>query len=171
VNVLEPNGSRRCVFMDRDGIINENAKPGEYIRSWPEFRLIPAVVDWIRILNALDLLVIVVTNQRGVALGHMTEQDLDDIHFKMRNTLVEMGAQIDDVFTCTHAAEACDCRKPKPGMVLQAAQKWNISISDSLMIGDSPADRELARRCGLRFVLASNGRVLPDLIRACSYHA
>src|SRR5579863_7775705 len=104
---------RRCVFLDRDGVINAKPKPGEYIRTWEEFRLIPVVVDWIRLFNVLDLLVIVVTNQRGVTGGVMSTSDLDRIHTEMRATLAERGAHIDDVFCCIHEEGTCDCRKPR----------------------------------------------------------
>ena len=154
---------RRCVFMDRDGVINQKAKPGEYIRTWEEFKLIPAAVDWIRLFNALDLLVIVITNQRGVALGQMTIEELGLIHENMRKTLMGMGAHIDDVFSCPHAIGTCNCRKPKPGLALEAVRKWNISIADSIMIGDSPADREFAITCGLRFIPVSQGHVASNL--------
>jgi D-glycero-D-manno-heptose 1,7-bisphosphate phosphatase len=149
--------------MDRDGVINENAEPGQYIRRWEDFKLIPATVEWIRLFNALDLLVIVVTNQRGVALGHLTANELGQIHENMCKTLASQGAHIDDVFSCPHAKGACDCRKPQPGLVLRAAAKWNIALGESLMIGDSVCDQELAHSCGLRFLRVSSGRIVRDL--------
>jgi hypothetical protein len=79
---------RRCVFLDRDGVINFKPAQGEYIRTWREFRLISSVVDWIRLFNALDLLVIVVTNQRGVALGYVDPGELARIHDNMNQVLL-----------------------------------------------------------------------------------
>ena len=155
--------ARRCVFMDRDGVINEKPRPGEYIESWAEFKLIPAAVDWIRLFNALGLLVIVVTNQRGVALGRVNPKELNRMHARMRKQLAGLGARIDDVFWCPHEKDTCDCRKPRPGLVLQAAQKWNVSIPDALMIGDSPCDHELAMTCGLGFVPVADGRITNGL--------
>jgi D-glycero-D-manno-heptose 1,7-bisphosphate phosphatase len=151
---------RRCVFLDRDGVINRKAPPHEYIRKWKDFHFIPAVVDWIRIFNALGFLVIVATNQRGVALGRIDPQELSRIHENMRKSLLVRGARIDDIFCCPHDTGCCECRKPKPGMVLQAAAKWRISIPDSILIGDSPSDQELAVRCGLHFVGVADGRVI-----------
>jgi len=87
--------ARRCVFMDRDGVINEKPRPGEYIESWAEFKLIPAAVDWIRLFNALGLLVIVVTNQRGVALGRVNPKELNRMHARMRKQLAGLGARIE----------------------------------------------------------------------------
>ena len=154
---------RRCVFLDRDGVINVNPKAGDYIRTWREFQLIPEVVDWIRLFNALDLLVIVVTNQRGVARGLMSLADLEQIHLRMREELAERGAYIDDLFCCTHDEGACECRKPAVGMIREAAQKWKIDTPASIMIGDSDVDRELARRCGMRFVLVNEGKMCEAL--------
>jgi len=151
---------RRCVFLDRDGVINVQAAQGEYIRNWSEFRFLPNIGDWIRLFNALDLLVIVITNQRGIALGRMSLDDLRHIHGNMVRELATRGARIDDVFYCPHGFDECDCRKPKPGLVCKARDKWNIDLSESLLIGDSDADAELAERCGLRFLRASNGALV-----------
>jgi len=152
--------SRRCLFLDRDGVINEKAPPDEYIRDWSEFRFLPHVADWIRISNALDLLVIVVTNQRGVARGKMTMEAVEDIHRRMIAELAVRGARIDDVFTCPHEQGTCDCRKPKPGLVLQAQAKWDIDLAASLLIGDSDSDEALAAACGLHFLRAAGGRLI-----------
>ncbi|MBI2479730.1 MAG: HAD-IIIA family hydrolase [Planctomycetia bacterium] len=91
---------RRSVFLDRDGVINVKPADGEYVRSWDEFHFIPETIDWIRLFNALDLLVIVITNQRGVARGLMQQCELDSIHAKMVEDLAQRGAHVDDVFYC-----------------------------------------------------------------------
>jgi D-glycero-D-manno-heptose 1,7-bisphosphate phosphatase len=154
--------SRLCVFLDRDGVINEPAAPGDYIRTWSQFRFLPNAVDWIRIFNALGLLVIVVTNQRGVALGLIDPLSLEEIHANMLRALAAAGAHIDDVFVCPHDYGTCDCRKPQPGLILQAREKCDIDIERSLLIGDTDLDEQLARNCGLRFVLATgDGHVSP----------
>jgi D-glycero-D-manno-heptose 1,7-bisphosphate phosphatase len=151
--------SVRCVFLDRDGVINQNAAPGEYIRSVSEFRLLPNIVDWIRLFNTLGFLVIVITNQRGIALGVMTEEDLAAIHQTMLSELAAQGARIDDVFYCPHGFGSCDCRKPKPGMIFAARDKWQIDLAQSLMLGDSDIDEQLAAACGVRFMRVMDGRL------------
>ena len=151
---------RRCVFLDRDGVINEKAPPHEYICSWNEFRFLPNIVDWIRIFNALDFLVIVITNQRGIARGKMTRESVDEIHRNMISELAADKARIDDVFVCPHGENSCECRKPKPGMVLEAQAKWNIDLSASLLIGDSDDDEALSRNCGVRFLRVHQGRII-----------
>lgn len=152
--------SRPCVFLDRDGVINEKAPEGDYIESWSRFRFLPNITDWIRLFNALDQLVIVVTNQRGIARGRMTETDLAEIHEKMCSVLAQRGARIDDIFYCPHEEDTCDCRKPRPGLVRRATEKWDIDLSRSLLIGDSDRDVDLARVCGVRFLRAAAGRLV-----------
>jgi D-glycero-D-manno-heptose 1,7-bisphosphate phosphatase len=151
---------RRCVFLDRDGVINENAAPHEYIRHWNEFRFLPNIADWIRIFNALDFLVIVITNQRGIARAMMTRESVDEIHRNMTRELAAQGAHIDDLFMCPHEEGLCDCRKPKPGMVIEAQAKWNIDLAESLFIGDSHDDEALASACGVKFLRVRNGRLV-----------
>jgi len=152
--------ARGCVFLDRDGVLNRKPPAGEYIRSWQQFTLVPAAVEWIRLFNAMGLLVIIVTNQRGVALGLMQQADVDEIHDRMIQEFQQRGAHIDDVFCCPHPENACECRKPKPGLVLQACRKWNLDLTRSILIGDSDIDRKLAENCGMPFVLVSEGRIV-----------
>ncbi|HLN02364.1 MAG TPA: HAD family hydrolase [Bryobacteraceae bacterium] len=154
---------RRSAFLDRDGVINVSPAPGDYIRSWEEFRLIPEAVEWIRLFNALDLLVIVLTNQRGVSRGLIPPSELQRIHRNMVTELARLGARIDDVFCCPHADNTCDCRKPRPGLVWQAASKWNIDVARSILLGDSANDRQLAENCGMHFVEVWEGHVLGSL--------
>jgi len=157
---LSHTAGRRCVFIDRDGVINEKPAPHEYVRSWSEFRFLPNIADWIRLFNALGFLVIVVTNQRGIARGIMTQDSVEEIHRNMIRDLAAQGARIDDLFLCPHEANTCECRKPKPGMVREAETKWGIDRAGSLMIGDSDDDAALAAACGLRFVRVAEGRIV-----------
>ena len=151
---------RRCLFLDRDGVINAAPPEGEYIRSWDEVRLLPEAVAWIRLFKAAGFLAIVITNQRGIALGRMTEDELEALHARMRAELAAQGARLDDIFYCPHAEGVCDCRKPLPGMVIEAQRKWDIDLDASLLIGDGERDRRLAERCGIPFVLVRDGRVV-----------
>jgi D-glycero-D-manno-heptose 1,7-bisphosphate phosphatase len=147
------------VFLDRDGVINEKPAPHEYIQSSSEFRLLPNIADWIRLFNALEFVVIVITNQRGVARGLMTEAALASIHSHMLEELAAKGARIDDVFYCPHEENSCHCRKPKPGLVYAARDKWDIDLAHSLMLGDSDSDQQLAAVCGVRFLRVLDGRL------------
>ena len=155
---------RRCLFLDRDGVINAAPPAGEYIRNWDEFRLLPEVVSWIRLFKTAGFLAVVLTNQRGIALGQYSEADLQALHEKMRAQLAAQGAMLDDILYCPHAEGACSCRKPLPGMVIQAQRKWDIDLSASLLIGDGERDRLLAAHCGIPFALVRNGRVVETSI-------
>jgi D-glycero-D-manno-heptose 1,7-bisphosphate phosphatase len=152
--------SRACVFLDRDGVINMKPPEGGYLRDRSEFRLAPNIADWIRLFRALGFLVIVITNQRGVARGITRPADLEDIHRQMRAELAAAGAMLDDVFVCPHDEGMCDCRKPRSGLIEQARVKWDIDLSRSVVIGDSDVDRQLAANCGLRFIRVDEGRIL-----------
>lgn len=149
---------RRCVFMDRDGVINRKPPEHDYIRRWEDFEFLPGIVGWIRLFNALGHPVLVITNQRGVARGLMTAQDLEEIHRRMKDALDAEGAHIDDVFCCPHEEGVCDCRKPRPGLVLEAQRKWDADLAHSLYIGDSGTDRQLAATCGIAFARFENGQ-------------
>ena len=151
---------RSCLFLDRDGVINAAPPEGAYIRRWEEFRLLPAAVSWIRLFKAAGYLAIVITNQRGIALGVMSHADLLALHDRMRAELAAQGAILDDIFYCPHEEGACDCRKPRPGLVLEAQQKWDIDLATSLLIGDSQRDRLLAENCRIPFALVQDGRVV-----------
>ncbi|SRR5581483_5514184 len=153
-------GTRRCLFLDRDGVINAAPPEGEYIRTWAEFRLLPEVVSWIQLFKAAGYLVIVVTNQRGIALGRYSHEDLQSLHDRMRAELATQGAFIDAILYCPHAENTCDCRKPRPGMIFNAQKMFDIDLPASLLIGDSERDRQLAQRCGIPFALVRDGRVI-----------
>jgi len=147
----------KAAFLDRDGVINKKA-PGEgYITRAEELELLPGVADAIVLLNRSGFLVIVVTNQRGIARGLYSQADLAQIHGKMKNELAAAGARLDAVYFCPHDREPpCPCRKPAPGMLLAAAAEHHIDLPNSWMIGDSESDREAGTRAGCRTVTISD---------------
>ncbi|HFB97933.1 MAG TPA: HAD-IIIA family hydrolase, partial [Bryobacterales bacterium] len=108
----------------------------------------------------LGYLVIVVTNQRAVARGLLTAAELGAIHRKMRQALAARGAAIDAVYCCPHEEGSCSCRKPAPGLVLEAARDFDIDLRSSILIGDSRRDRELAEGLGIAYVEVRNGRIV-----------
>jgi D-glycero-D-manno-heptose 1,7-bisphosphate phosphatase len=159
---------RRGAFFDRDGVINASPPPGDYVRRREEFRLLPEAVGLIREFNALDVPVIVVTNQRGVSRGLIDPAELESIHETMRAAVAAGGGRIDDVFCCPHEENACHCRKPLPGLVWRAAEKWHLDVPRSVMVGDSWRDRQLAVNCGMRFVEVREGCLLGEEAYAAS---
>jgi D-glycero-D-manno-heptose 1,7-bisphosphate phosphatase len=154
---VKKNKVKKAVFLDRDGVINKKPPEGKYITSWKEFKLLANVAKAIQRLNELKTLVIVVTNQRGVALGYMTEQQLKEIHQKMLKKLDALGAHIDAVYYCPHNKGACACRKPKTGLFLKAKKNFpEIDFEQSFVIGDSAKDIKAGKRLGCKTILISS---------------
>jgi len=137
------------VFLDRDGVINRKLPEGEYASSWDQFHLLPGAVEAIAKLNQSGRTVIVVTNQRGVALGYYTEADVRAVHGELQKHLNQSGAHIDAFYFCPHDKNQCDCRKPKTGLFEQALRDFpKASGRNSIVIGDSLSDIEVARNFG-----------------------
>lgn len=151
------SGSRlqpgRTVFLDRDGTINESPPEGEYVTSPDGIRLLPGAAEAIRTLNEYPAKAVVITNQRGIALGKMTEEDLAAVHQRLIAELATEGARLDGVLHCPHQRGECECRKPGTGMFEQAAGEIEgVKIGGGAMIGDSAIDVEAGRRLGLTTV-------------------
>lgn len=145
--------SLRTVFLDRDGVINEKMPEGQYVRSIAEFHLLAGVPEAIARLNRAGLHVIVVSNQRGVALGLYTRADVDAIHAGFQETLTAKGARVDAFYFCPHDKAQCNCRKPLPGLFEQAQAEFpEIDAATSVIVGDSLSDVEFGRRLGLRTI-------------------
>jgi D-glycero-D-manno-heptose 1,7-bisphosphate phosphatase len=146
-------GPGATVFLDRDGTINEPAAPGDYIVSPEEVRLLPGAGGAIAELNRLPARVVVVTNQRGIALGLMGEADLVAVNARLEALLEAEGARLDAIYHCPHEKDACECRKPGPGMFERAAREVEgVSLEGAAMVGDSAIDVEAGRRLGLTTV-------------------
>lgn len=144
----------RAVFLDRDGVINQKAAEHDYIRRCEDFHLLPGAAKAIQLLNQHCYKVIIVTNQRGIARGMMTEDDLSYIHEKMNHDLKKQNAFIDRIYYCPHDVTAnCTCRKPRIGMFLQAALEFDIAKETSFMIGDSISDIEAGVNFGIKPIL------------------
>jgi D-glycero-D-manno-heptose 1,7-bisphosphate phosphatase len=143
---------RKCVFFDRDGIVNISPGPG-YVERWQDFHLIPEFVVSAKIAAAKGYAVAIATNQRGVARGIIEQETLDEIHAKLRRALSAAGVSLLGIFCCTHERDTCDCRKPLPGLLLQAAEAHHLDLAASWMVGDKETDVETGRNAGCRTVL------------------
>ncbi len=153
---------QKAVFLDRDGVINEYRG---FLRDIDDFVLLEDVAEAIRIINTSGYLAIVITNQPVIARGEVTLEELSRIHRKMETLLGSDGAYIDDIYICPHHPDSgyegeikalkidCDCRKPKPGLLYQAAADYNICLEDSWMIGDSWRDVEAGHSAGCKTAL------------------
>lgn len=144
----------RFVFLDREGVLNLKPPEGRYITQWCDFHILPGVEEAIRHLNYLDCKVIVVTNQRCVALGLCTEADVLRLHNQLLAHLAVRGARIDSIYYCPHEINSCHCRKPLTGMFEKAFGDFpNAHAANSVMVGDSLSDIEAGIAMGMRTVL------------------
>jgi len=148
-----PGRRLRTVFLDRDGVLNEKMPEGSYVTCWAQFRILSGVAEAIGRLNRAGLRVIVVTNQRGIALGLYTVADVLAIHSAFQKLLKAYGAHVDGFYFCPHDKRQCHCRKPLPGMFEQAVAAFpEITSTSSVMIGDSLSDITFGRQLGMTTV-------------------
>jgi D-glycero-D-manno-heptose 1,7-bisphosphate phosphatase len=148
----------RTIFLDRDGVINLKLPEGEYVSSSEQLFILPGIPETIARLNGAGLLVIIVTNQRGIAQGKYTNRTLAEIHQKMRDSIALLGGHLDGVFFCPHDEAQCECRKPLPGMFYKARAEFpEIEPRTSLIIGDSLSDIEFGSRLGLGTIFIQGG--------------
>lgn len=147
----------KLVILDRDGVINYDS--AQFIKSPAEWKPIPGSLDAIARLNQAGFRVVVATNQSGIGRGLFDMDTLNAIHGKMHRAAQAVGARIDAVFYCPHAADsACDCRKPKPGMFERIASCYNIDLAGTPSIGDSLRDLQAAVAVGGKPLLVLTGK-------------
>ena len=163
---------QKAIFLDRDGTINKYVG---FLRNIDDFELLLTVPEAIKLINRSGYLAIVVTNQPVIARGEVTFEELNEIHSKMETLLGKDGAYLDGIYFCPHHPDSgfegevrglkfdCDCRKPKPGMFLQAAKDFNIDLKSSWMIGDGEYDKDAGEAAGCRTkIISTDG----DLLKA-----
>ena len=156
---------RPAVILDRDGVLNRKMPRAEYVCSWADWQWLPGSREAIRALVDSGYRVIVVTNQAGVARGALTEEALASIHDMMQHEVEAAGGRIDAIYCCPHGwDEDCTCRKPKPGMLLQAQREFNLDLSQVTFIGDDERDGEAAVRANCRFRMVAEGTSLMEIV-------
>ena len=156
------SGARRAVFIDRDGTISEEVG---YVNHVSRYRVFPFAARAVRALNEAGLLAVLVTNQAGVARGYFKEELIGEVHGLLAAELGRGGARLDAVYYCPHHPSVgeppyrfdCDCRKPRPGLLLRAARELDLDLSRCWMVGDRYSDTELARNAGARSALVLTG--------------
>ncbi len=146
-----------AIFLDRDGVINENRV--DHVKCWEEFEWLPGVLSSIRRLTQSGLPIFVVTNQAIINRGVVSEAAIQNIHTRMTATIEQAGGRIDKAYYCPHDNhEACECRKPKPGMLKQAALEFGIDLTRSFLVGDAWTDIEAGLAVGASSILVMTGR-------------
>ena len=147
------------LFLDRDGVVNRWL-PGDYVKTWDQFAFLPGILESLRKWAVKFKHVIIVSNQRGVGKGKMTQEQLDAVHARMRSEIAAAGGRIDAVYTCSELAQDHPMRKPQAGMFLAACRDFpDIAPERSLMLGDSDYDRAFAANCGMPFVLMETAEI------------
>jgi len=143
----------RYVFLDRDGVLNRKLPEGAYVAGWAQFHWLAGAVEAIARMNRAGFSVIVVTNQRGIALGLYSEAQLELIHANMRRDLAQHGARVDAIYYCPHDNGVCHCRKPDIGLFEQAFQDFpEADAQNSVVIGDSLSDIQAGQRLGMKTI-------------------
>ncbi|HPF14384.1 MAG: D-glycero-beta-D-manno-heptose 1,7-bisphosphate 7-phosphatase [Planctomycetes bacterium] len=155
--------SRKAVFLDRDGTLNREV---HYLADPDRFEWLPGVLDALHALQAGGWALVVVTNQSGIAQGLVEVDDLDAIHARMRTELASAGVTLAGIYSCPHHphigrapwVHACECRKPAPGMLLEAQRDLDLDLAESWMIGDSLRDLQAGWAAGCRSILVRTGK-------------
>ena len=172
VSAKNLSNKQKAIFLDRDGTINKYVG---FLRDINEFELIDGVNEAIKKINVSGYLAIVITNQPVIARGEVTYEELNEIHNKMETLLGNQGAYLDSIYYCPHHPDSgfdgevkelkidCDCRKPKPGLLLKAAEELNIDVSQSWMIGDSKNDIIAGKSAGCKTSLIGNEDYKQDI--------
>lgn len=154
----------QTVFLDRDGVINENRV--DHVKSWREFVFLPGALAALRWLNLAGFRVFVVTNQAIVGRGIVPARVVEEIHARMQIQAALHGGQIHDIRYCPHdEREECDCRKPRPGMLRDLARCWNVDLAHAYMVGDAWSDIAAGRAMGIRSILVRTGRGAQQIAR------
>lgn len=157
---------QKVLFVDRDGVINKDSTA--YIKSWSEFEFLPRSLEAIRHLTANGIDLILITNQSVINRKFVSKNGLEDMHTRMKEVIKQHGGKIKDIFYCPHIPEdQCDCRKPKPGLILQAQKKHQIDVNKTILIGDSAKDIECARNAGCGgsiLVRTGNGKAAEKIL-------
>ncbi len=155
---MDNNQLRPAVFLDRDGVLNRDSE--DFIRSADELEMLPGAPEAVKQLNDAGFVTVVITNQSGVRRGFFTEEALGLIHARLLEEVESAGGRISGIYFCPHTPDdACDCRKPAPGMLRKAAEEHGIDFERSYFVGDRPEDIACGASVGARTILVLSGKL------------
>jgi D-glycero-D-manno-heptose 1,7-bisphosphate phosphatase len=156
-----------AIFLDRDGVLIENRS--DYVRDWSQVKIIPEAIHALSLAMARNFKIVIVTNQSAVGRGLVLQANAEEINRQLVNLIHHHGGQVDGVYMCTHKPDDdCFCRKPKPGLLLQAAKELALDLQRSWMIGDAWSDVQAGQRAGMRHtILLRTGRGTEQLLQPC----
>ena len=154
----------KAVFLDRDGVINE--KRNDHVKNIDEFKIFSGVGDAIKLLRDKGYLVIIITNQSAIGRKIISEKTLDEIHTELKNYLNQHDTYVDSIYYCPHTPEEnCNCRKPKPGLLIKATSDFDIDLEKSYFIGDSESDLNAAKEARCKGILLENDQTLLEIVQ------
>ena len=154
----------KAIFLDRDGVINQERK--DYVKKIEEFKIFDNVSDAISLLKKENFLVVIITNQSAINRKLLSVENLENIHKFLKKYLEKNNTSIDGIYYCPHTPdECCSCRKPKPGLLIQASLDLNIDLKNSWMIGDSKTDLDAAKAAGCNSILLKENEKLFDIVK------
>lgn len=152
---------KKVILLDRDGVINKRPPKADYVKKWSDFIFLPGSIKAIKLFKDKGYKIFIVSNQSGIARGKITKKDLNLIHQKMQKELKSNGAQIDDIYYCPHGwNDGCNCRKPKPGLLLKASREHLFDLTKSIFIGDDKRDIEAGDKVGCKTILVNAKKTL-----------
>jgi D-glycero-D-manno-heptose 1,7-bisphosphate phosphatase len=153
-----------AIFLDRDGVLIENRS--DYVRDWSQVKIIPEAIHALSLTQARNYKIVIVTNQSAIGRGLVRPEKADEINRQLVNLIQHHGGQVDGVYVCPHKPDDdCFCRKPKPGLLLQAANELSLDLQRSCMIGDAWSDVQAGQRAGvLHKIILKTGRGTEQLL-------
>jgi len=153
-----------AIFLDRDGVLIENRS--DYVRDWSQVNIIPEAIRALSLTQARNYKIVIVTNQSAIGRGLVQPEKADEINRQLVNLIQHNGGQVDGVYVCPHKPDDnCFCRKPKPGLLLQAANELSLDLQRSCMIGDAWSDVQAGQRAGvLHKIILKTGRGTEQLL-------
>ena len=156
-----------AIFLDRDGVLIENRS--DYVRDWSQVKIIPEAIHALARATARNYKIVIVTNQSAVGRGLVPQVNAEEINHRLVNLIHQDGGQVDGLYMCPHKPDdGCFCRKPKPGLLLQAAKELSVDLQRSWMIGDAWSDVQAGQRAGVRHtILLKTGRGTEQLLQPC----